>query len=231
MTPRVQRSSTFLSGRGGGIPPITSPSAVAARSSLLFVLALLIALLSSACSTTKGYKPSDDVSRRIVDVRKSEIKRQSAAMGIPHELAASVLLTRLDLCPETGRNSDGSFTCNDCTGVNGTSCVHAYFMGAQNVYRVRYMFAVPELADGTIRHEVHHELCVIFYGISGHPARSNVTRLDNGRPLTIDHAAIIGWRWPSLVNWALPESMKIGNAWGNSFNCGVGEVFEDGAGI
>lgn len=194
---------------------------------LLFSVALL-----AGCSTTKGYNPSTDTERRVVDRRIIEIERQAPAIGIPVDRALSTKLKKVTLCNETGRNGDGSYTCADCTGAVGSDCVHAwceaYFKGGD----VRYMFAVPDLRDGTIAHEVHHELMVTFYGVGGHPSQSQITRLDNGQQMTIRHASVIGWRWPAIVNWALPKAWELGEPWGGSIKCGNGEeVFEDGAGI
>lgn len=173
-----------------------------------------------------GKKPSSD-EQRFHARRSEEIKRQAPKCGIPVEAALKVKAS-VRFCQESGRNGDGSWVCGDCPAT-GSDCVHGWFRGSNGAKSVEYLFALPDLRDGTIAHEVHHELMVVWYGIGGHPARSTVTRLDNGQRLTIRHGEVIGWRWPSLVNWALPEQYEIETSWG-SIKCAY-EQFEGGGGI
>lgn len=188
------------------------------------------ALAASGCSTTRHDQPGGEVARGIAELRIEEIARQAALIGIPLERASAVRLAGITICEETGRNADGSYTCDDCTGET-SDCIHAYCMAAQGGRSVRYMFAGPDIKRGTLSHEFHHELVVTHYGISGHPRSSVVTRLDNGQRMTIDHASVIGWRWPALVNWALPQKWEVGGPWGGRLNCGADERFEEGGGI
>jgi hypothetical protein len=170
------------------------------------------------------------VQARVAARRGAEIRRLAPAIGIPVERALSVKVAAIHECPESGRNGDGSYTCGDCPGT-GDGCVHAWFRGAPGSKRAEYLFATPEVRDGCISHEVMHELLVVWYGIGGHPARVEITRLDNGARMSFRPADIIGWRWPSLVNWALPTSIEIGGDWGADIKCGTAETFEGGGGI
>lgn len=181
----------------------------------LFLIFLLVAVDALAMGSRRKPSQKDDLTDYIARRRIEEIKRQAPLCGIPVEKALSVKAS-IKLCPEGGRNKDGSYVCgpNACAGYEDKVCAHAHFQGAHGARHVRYMFAAPDVKDGTIAHEVHHELMVVWYGIGGHPRRSRVTRLDNGEPLTINHAAVIGFRWPQLVNWALPERFELGPPWG-----------------
>lgn len=148
--------------------------------------------------------------------RIQEIKRQAPLIGIPVDRALAIK-PKVIFCQETGRNSDGSYVCggeSPCSQLPKNVCAHGWFSGAQNSKDAIYMFAIPHLNPRTIAHEVHHELVIIHYGITGHPRKSRITRIDNGQPMVINHAAVIGWRWPVLINFFLPESMEIGPPWG-----------------
>lgn len=199
-----------------------------------YLLLILMAALASGCSVFRGDRdrdePADEVRRHILERRDIEIRRQAPAMGIPLDQALLTRVSRIHLCAETDRNGDGSISCNrDCTG---TECVHAWFRGAAGSRSAEYLFVTPIINDGVIAHEVHHELLVIHYGIFGHPRESVITRIDNGKSQRINHASIIGWRWPSLVNWALPKAWEITPAWGEDLQCGSDELLLiDGAGI
>lgn len=193
-----------------------------------FRIAMVAIAVLVGCATKENAK--SDTQKRISERRVAEIRRMAPSIGIPVEKALSVRVDKIHECNESGRNSDGSYTCGDCPGT-GSDCVHAWFRGAHGNRRVEYLFATPEVKDGTIAHEVMHELLVVWYGIGGHPTRVEVTRLDNGKRFSFRPADVIGWRWPSLVNWALPQSMEIGGRWGSDIKCGTEEMFEDGGGI
>lgn len=194
------------------------------------VVLSLLAVFAAGCSSSSHNSGGDSgLSGHIMSRREIEIRRQAPAIGIDVNKALSTKVADIHLCPETGSNSEGSFTCDKaCTG---TECVHAWMQGAMGSRSVEYLFATPNIADGCIAHEVHHELIVVWYGIHGHPKRSTVTRLDNGSKLVIDHAGVIGWRWPSLVNWAIPKAYEIESDWQGDLKCGSDEVLVDGAGI
>jgi len=189
---------------------------------LLAILALV------GCSSSKpGYKPGTDIEKHIMARRDFEIRRQAPLMGIPVADALSVRVKRIHLCPEEKRSQGASYSCGDCTKAG---CVHAWFLGSQGNKSVEYLYVTPAIPDGVISHEVHHELCVVWYGIGGHPARSQITRIDNGKPMTLNHPGIVGWRWPALFDWTRPARWTATNPW-SDFECGTGEILIDGAGI
>lgn len=179
---------------------------------------LLVVLCVNVNAMGKRNKQSSDEARFYAK-RIEEIKRQAPQMGIPVDEALKVK-ARVRFCPEQGRNKDGSWVCGDCPET-GEACVHGWFRGYKGAKHVEYLFAVPDLKDGTIAHEVHHELLIVWYGITGHPKRSTVTRIDTGQKLTLKHAEIIGWRWPKLVNWALPQAIEIESNWDADIQCGT----------
>lgn len=187
-------------------------------------LAVVLAAASIGCSSNKGgSKPPSggDLTDRIKAVRVEQIKRQAPQVGVPVDLALAMNSVQVKLCPQTGSSGDGSFTCDGGCSEVGTDCVHAWCLTGQGSRNVRYMFAEPTVLDGCIAHEIHHELIIRFYGIGGHPAKSTVTRIDNGKPLTITHQGVIGWRWPALVNWALPASAEIASTNWDGVKCGT----------
>lgn len=197
---------------------------------ILTILVVLALVPTSEAMGRKKKSSTDTVRARILEQRQKEIKRQAPKLGIPVNDALNCKVQTVYLCEQTGSNGDGSYTCNkECSQVS--SCVHAWCATSEGSRQVMYMFTTPSIQDGCIAHEVHHELVVRFYGIGGHPARSEVKRKDNGQSLTIKHAEVIGWRWPSLVNWMIPESHEITTEWSDDLKCGTGEVFEDGGGI
>jgi hypothetical protein len=190
----------------------------------------LMMMLAVGCSSTKPkVNPPDSVRQRILERREYEIRRQAPILGIPVDLALSVKVSKINLCPETGSSGDGSYSCDQaCTR---TQCVHAWMAGSKGAKSVEYLFVTPNIPDGVIAHECHHELIVLHYGITGHPTRSTITRISDGKTMTINHASVIGWRWPSLVNWAIPKAYEIESEWHDEIKCGADDVLVDGAGI
>jgi hypothetical protein len=192
--------------------------------------AVILVLLAVGCSSGKsGYKPDTDIERHIMARRVDEIKRQAPLLGIPVDRALSTRVKAIYLCQETDRNRDGSIACDPCTGAG---CVHAWFRGYRGGTSAEYLFAIPDVKDGCINHEVHHELMVIWYGIGGHPRESTINRLDNGQTVKVRHADVVRWRWPTQVRGANGRSVRpvMVDSW-DGLKCGTAEMFMDGGGI
>ncbi len=200
---------------------------------IMAIIAALLVSMMMGCSTGGGGKPTTmpPAEQHIRSVRESEIRRQAPLLGIPVEQAITRRARAVYLCESTEKNGDGSYSCDSsCTRLNQGSCVHAWCSTAQGLSWSDYLFVLPDLRDGCIAHEVHHELIVGFYGLGGHPARSVVSRIDNGNRLVISHRDVIGWRWPALVNWALPKAFEV-PGWDGIKCVAPDEIFEDGGGI
>lgn len=187
---------------------------------IIISIALCVFALHDANAMGHKKKKSSPVVDGIKNRRVEIIRDLAPKIGIDPDTALRVS-ARIETCNESGSNADGSYVCGECVALGGGDCVHGAFWGAQGARSVRYLFAVPSLTDGTIRHEVMHELLVVHYGVGGHPSRVTINRLTDGKPQTFSPGAVIGWRWPSLVNWALPQSREIDVDWGAT-QCYIG---------
>lgn len=185
----------------------------------IITLCVLAGLICAPHSQAMGKRKKSDGG--IAAQRVAAMRDLAPKIGVNADDALRVA-SRIETCNEAGRNGDGSYVCGECSALGDADCVHGAFWGVLGARSVRYLFAVPDLRDGTVRHEVMHELLVVHYGVGGHPSRVTITRKTDGQQQTFSPGAVIGWRWPSLVNWALPQSREIESDWGD-INCHIGD--------
>lgn len=187
-----------------------------------FALALAIGALLTGCSSSKPKLTDDPLRAHILNRREHHIRRMAPEIGIPVDRALQTRVTQIYLCPEEGRSGDGSWAC-DKSCVQTPSCVHAWCSTSFGASTVEYLYITPLIEDGCIAHETLHELLVIFYGVTGHPASVTVNRIDNGKKITFRPANVADWRWPSIFG--------VTRDWGTDYRCGSELILMDGAGI
>ena len=200
---------------------------------ILYSILFALSLLSLNTHAMGSKKPSSDwfAAERI-----KAIQDMAPRIGIPVEKALKGKAA-FKRCDATGTNGDGPYIDgkkNDCAEITGS--VHAWCIPDFGGY-TRYMFAVIKTSKSPsldvkvwcVRHEVMHEL-LDAYGLTGHPLKVTVKRMDNGKSITFKPGEIINGRWPSAVNVFLPDGMEVGTDWPGL--CGHDEIMRgDGEGI
>ena len=166
--------------------------------------ALVVPLLLVIGCSKGGDKPSrpDPSHGWLVAEIRAEIARQFRRVGADPAIANRVRIN-VKRCPETGSNSDGSYSCDKrCTRVG--QCVHAWNQSGKGRLETTFLFTGHFGDPGkwlrknkkTLRHEVVHFTTIFHAGSAayGHPEFVTI-RGKRWRCRDIGG----GIRWPAVV--------------------------------
>ena len=157
----------------------------------------------------------------------NEIAAQLQRIGKDPGLAGNAEVTA-SMCPETGRNNDGRYSCDKgCTTVDG--CIHAWNASSQGSWNTRYLFV--EDNQKTVAHETGHFTIIREAGAYGHPSHVTI----DGKKYKVATDICGGVRWPKRVLWKAafwspdpePEDVYF---WDDEF-CPTMRLNEDGEAV